>query len=198
MQDIPAPPPPPAPALAQTNQQAAIDLIQAQIAGLKKEIGDLTRQLVPGTTDARESIIESQIESATERLQSLESQLDRVVSGETSALAFEPAAPPNDVPRGVIDMIEIVATGAVIIALGIPLMRVLARRLEPRQNAQPPADDGRLERLEHAVDAIAIEVERISEGQRYTNKLLTDVKALPAPNPLEQWPLKAKSEQQVK
>jgi hypothetical protein len=32
----------------------------------------------------------------------------------------------------------------------------------------------RLERIEHAMDAIAIEVERISEGQRFTTKLLNE------------------------
>ncbi len=35
-------------------------------------------------------------------------------------------------------------------------------------------DDDRLQRLEHAVDAIAIEVERISEGQRFLTKLQTE------------------------
>ena len=32
----------------------------------------------------------------------------------------------------------------------------------------------RLGRIEHAVDAIAIEMERVSEGQRFTTKLLAD------------------------
>ena len=32
----------------------------------------------------------------------------------------------------------------------------------------------RLDRLEHAIDAIAIEVERIGEGQRFLVKLLVD------------------------
>ena len=36
------------------------------------------------------------------------------------------------------------------------------------------AQDDRLARLEQAVESIAIEVERISEGQRFTTKLLTD------------------------
>jgi hypothetical protein len=31
-----------------------------------------------------------------------------------------------------------------------------------------------MERLEHAIEAVAIEVERISEGQRYTTKLLSE------------------------
>jgi hypothetical protein len=34
--------------------------------------------------------------------------------------------------------------------------------------------DDRLARLEQAVESIAIEVERISEGQRFTTKLLTE------------------------
>ena len=38
----------------------------------------------------------------------------------------------------------------------------------------PPADTARMERLEQAVDAIAIEVERVSEGQRYMTRLLTE------------------------
>ena len=32
----------------------------------------------------------------------------------------------------------------------------------------------RLERREHAIDSIAIEVERITEGQRFTTKLLSE------------------------
>ena len=36
------------------------------------------------------------------------------------------------------------------------------------------AADERLARVEQAVEAIAIEVERISEGQRYVTKLMSD------------------------
>jgi hypothetical protein len=43
------------------------------------------------------------------------------------------------------------------------------------------ADDSRMERLESAVDAIAIEVERISEAQRFTVGLLSE--RLPARPP---------------
>lgn len=35
-------------------------------------------------------------------------------------------------------------------------------------------DEDRMARLEQAVEAIALEVERISEGQRFTTKLLSD------------------------
>ncbi len=64
----------------------------------------------------------------------------------------------------------------VVLALGIPFVRALARRWE-RESAQltvPPDVAARLERIEHAVEAVAIEVERISEGQRFTTKLLSE------------------------
>ena len=47
-----------------------------------------------------------------------------------------------------------------------------------------PLADDRLARLEHAVDAIALEVERISEGQRFTTKLLSE-QSRPAPAPVQ-------------
>ena len=40
--------------------------------------------------------------------------------------------------------------------------------------ATTPLVDARLARLEQAVDAIALEVERISEAQRFTTKLLNE------------------------
>ena len=64
----------------------------------------------------------------------------------------------------------------VMLALGVPFVRALTRRWE-RQSLHPavPAEvTARLERIEQAVDAVAIEVERISEGQRFTTKLLSD------------------------
>jgi hypothetical protein len=61
------------------------------------------------------------------------------------------------------------------IAIGAPLARAFARRMERESKTKvAPEVTSRLERIEQAVDAIAIEVERISEGQRFTTKLLTE------------------------
>ena len=58
---------------------------------------------------------------------------------------------------------------------------------ERRSTPGVVVDEDRMARLEQAVEAIALEVERISEGQRFTTKLLADRAAaerLPvAPNP---------------
>jgi hypothetical protein len=50
--------------------------------------------------------------------------------------------------------------------------RIALNRTRPREIAR--VDDARFERLEQAVDSIAIEIERMSEAQRFTAKLLSD------------------------
>lgn len=69
-----------------------------------------------------------------------------------------------------------------------PLARAVGKRIEARgaTHAVPREVTERLERMEQAIDSIAIEVERISEGQRFTTKLLseaTNAGALPGPGP---------------
>ncbi len=63
-----------------------------------------------------------------------------------------------------------------VIAIGVPLVRAFARRMDrqPIAPAIPPELAAQIERMEHAIDSIAIEVERISEGQRFTTKLLAE------------------------
>jgi len=52
---------------------------------------------------------------------------------------------------------------------------------EARNPRVPSEVMNRLERIEQAVDAVAIEVERISEGQRFTTKLLSEGRGSEAP-----------------
>jgi hypothetical protein len=69
-----------------------------------------------------------------------------------------------------------VVPGLVIMVLGFPVVRLITRWLEPRP--VPPRElssiNGRLERIEAAVDAIAVEVERISEAQRFSARLQSE------------------------
>lgn len=84
---------------------------------------------------------------------------------------------PDQIPPQVIPIVQSFFTTVAIIALGIPIIRAIARRWE-RHTPPPalPADlTARLERIEQAVEAVAIEVERISEGQRFTAKLMADM-----------------------
>jgi hypothetical protein len=53
---------------------------------------------------------------------------------------------------------------------------VAHRQAEARleRESVPPLTEVRLARIEQAVEAIAVEIERISEGQRFTTKLLSE------------------------
>ena len=64
----------------------------------------------------------------------------------------------------------------IVVAIGWPIARALARAMDRKAlaPATPPEVLERLERMEQSIDAIAVEVERISEGQRFTTKLLSD------------------------
>ena len=69
------------------------------------------------------------------------------------------------------------------IVVGRPLVSAWATKLE-NESKRPaiPADVAvRLERMEQSIDAIAVEVERISEGQRFTTKLLAESTHTPLP-----------------
>ncbi len=57
-------------------------------------------------------------------------------------------------------------------ALGVAVHYYLHRFVR-RTSAPPAIDDSRFSRLEQSVEAIAIEVERISEGQRFLTRLQT-------------------------
>ena len=80
------------------------------------------------------------------------------------------------IPQEAVDIsIAFFLTVAAIIIF-LPLARAFARRMDRRSaTGQIPAEvSSQLEHLNQAVDAIALEVERISEGQRFTTRLLTE------------------------
>jgi hypothetical protein len=78
-------------------------------------------------------------------------------------------------PQAVDISIAFFVTIAIII-VGLPIARAIARRMDRRPGpAQIPSDvSAQLNQLTQAVDAIALEVERISEGQRFTTRLLSE------------------------
>lgn len=61
------------------------------------------------------------------------------------------------------------------IAIGVPFVRAVVRKMDrtPAPGLSPEVA-ARLERMEQAIDSIAIEMERVSEGQRFTTKLLAE------------------------
>jgi hypothetical protein len=92
----------------------------------------------------------------------------------------------------VMTVIILSVAGFVAVGLGARILWRLGSRAP--QKAAPSTDRRDLQRLETAVESIAIEVERISESQRFMVSLLSsrlpgqagnDAKELPAPEPVK-------------
>jgi hypothetical protein len=99
------------------------------------------------------------------------------VARQTPEFVYSTGQPPfggeHGIPPQAVDLaIGFFITCAVMV-IGWPIARALGRRIERR--GQPTAADTgvaeQLQRIEQAVDAMAIEVERISESQRFMAKL---------------------------
>ena len=78
------------------------------------------------------------------------------------------------------EIVIIVALGCTV-GLFSPLVRAYARRVETGKAPRHlPADvEQRLHRMEQSIDAIAVEIERIAEGQRFTTRLLAERAGMP-------------------
>ncbi len=94
----------------------------------------------------------------------------------TQTITLPPHAFDNTIPQQAVDISIGFFMMVAIIIIGLPLARAFARRMDRRGGtAQVPAEvSSQLANLNQAVDAIALEVERISEGQRFTTRLLSE------------------------
>jgi hypothetical protein len=117
-----------------------------------------------------------QLETTTEQIDELTTQRDmeRAFSlGGPPAIAM--TAPPA--PDPFLGPKEIMTISSGVFVLALPFVLVLARRLwirsVPRASLDPE-ESPRLQRMEQAIESLALEVERIGEAQRFTTKLLAD------------------------
>lgn len=82
----------------------------------------------------------------------------------------------EDIPPQAVEMAMGFFFTVVAIVIGLPIARAFARRMDRKAVAPqiPPELTAQLGQLTQAVDAIALEVERISEGQRFATRLLAE------------------------
>jgi hypothetical protein len=76
--------------------------------------------------------------------------------------------------------VSVVFILAVLLPISLAWGRRILRRPYPSASALPPDTADRIARIENAVDSIAVEVERISEGQRFVTKLMSEPRQLGA------------------
>ena len=95
-------------------------------------------------------------------------------NGEQTIIGMPPAS--DIIPPQAVDISVAFFMTIAIIIIGLPLARAFARRMD-RKGASPQISSdvsAQLAQLNQSVDAIALEVERITEGQRFTTRLLTE------------------------
>ncbi len=144
-------------------------MTQNQTTGVQvKSLGDRLLITMPSSDGTRRSI---ELSADGKELLSI----DGIT---TTAIEPPPARSQRSLPNGVVDIVQ--AMGAMIMMVVVfgPLARAFARRIDKRTIATPaalpPEVSQRLGAIEQAVDSVAVEVERISEGQRFTTKLLSE------------------------
>jgi hypothetical protein len=124
--------------------------------------------------DKRQLQLESDLASTGQQLSSTQAGL-AATTGLASSTGLSAAQ---------VTTISVFAIVFVLAPLAVGFMKSLLRR--SAKSPVPPAalteTAERLERLETAVDTIAVEIERISEGQRFVTKLLSDSQSLSLPS----------------
>lgn len=125
--------------------------------------------------------VQEQVSAAQEGIRDArESQIVRVQTGagpgRTTTIALPPDFARNVIPPQAVDIALAFFFTMGFIIVGLPIARAFARRID-RSRIQPelsPEVGSQLAQLTAAVDSIAIEVERISEGQRFATRLLSE------------------------
>ena len=80
----------------------------------------------------------------------------------------------NDISRIIVAGIIGITISVSMIAMAISKVLTSRRRGGELPDSTVGRLEARLERMEQAIDAIATEVERVSEGQRFTSRLLAE------------------------
>jgi len=187
------------PSPAQQELDATIQELTAEQARLRGQIREL-QQSQPGSADLgrlRSEMVENTTRLRILHKQRADQELDEAAResamralrgggprGEARGEAVttqpipihESGMPPEAVD---ISIAFFICTAAAVVLF--PLMRSLGRVLERRAGVgapvaarQSPEFEAQLRRMEQAIESVAIEVERVSEGQRFATKLLAE------------------------
>lgn len=165
---------------------------------LQNRRSELSRQLTSATgrrsevvreigrsSDGREGL-EARLKVLDERIVQLEKDISQ--NGQLLAQAppnlVEETSPPPTFPGPVrnvnVNGISIVFILAVLLPISVAWARRILRRPFPSAPALPPDTVDRIARIEIAVESIALEVERVSEGQRFVTRLMNEARQLGA------------------
>ncbi len=152
-------------------------IVREQLYNAEQQRDEIARELRSGAlTDADKAGLEARLRVVDQRIVDLEAQFARAQAQEAQAAAV-PGAHTETIQEQREEIIEIAAvvTGIASVCVLFPLMVAYAWRWVRRTRTEyrmPPELTARLDGLDRSVEAVAIEVERIGEGQRFVSQLM--------------------------
>jgi hypothetical protein len=157
-----------------------------QLTSASSRRSELVRTLTRIDPGARDGV-RQRIELLDQRILQLEGDIARtgqlVVAAPSELIAGAEPGPRFPVNNGRMNYtaIGLAFTVLVLMPVALAMARLLWRRatVRPAPARASTEDSQRLLRLEQAIDTIAVEVERISEGQRFVAQLMADQAAAP-------------------
>ena len=156
------------------------DELKNQLENLEEKRSSLSEQVTDGrVTGASKVGVEARIGDIDKQITIVDKQV-AAAEAEVAKAAAVPGAVQVEPPRGHQGPPEEawVLGGMFIAACVLPISLAFARRIWRRGKdavaSFPHELAERLNRLDHAVDSIAVEVERIGEGQRFVTRVMTD------------------------
>ncbi|HJP84474.1 MAG TPA: hypothetical protein VJ852_00660 [Gemmatimonadaceae bacterium] len=158
------------------------DALTEQLDNANDRQQELIEQLKTVPAEAKPGL-QAQLSALTEQIVSLQGDLSRIsreMSQASPALMAMTHEDANEDQPGTFQ--EGVFLGGAGVFLGMTVLLLLGRWIwkrfirddVPTGRALPAADSERLQRVEHGMEAMAIEIERISEGQRYVTRLMSE------------------------
>ncbi len=164
--------------------------LRNQLERLENQRENLTEQL-PGFTDgvakagleARITGIDARIAAVEKALADADASVARAAAVPGAVIPDPPEPRRNGPPEEFFVFLMVVT-----VFIGVPIALAYARRIWKKGittvSAIPQDIYDRFNRIDQAIDSVAIEVERIGEGQRYVTKLVNDraIGAGPAQN----------------
>jgi hypothetical protein len=182
-----ATPAPPAPRAERADQaQPAVPAPAAPPGGLLQR--DIERIVEDALQNVQTQVAPAERARIQEALARLRARREFDIRESRPVVVQPPFDPATMIPPQAVEMAMAFFVTCAVIIIGLPLARAFARRMDRRGAAAAAPDlNPRLDRMEQAIEAIAIEVERISEGQRFVTRLMAEERGLPAGSPGGSW-----------
>jgi prefoldin subunit 5 len=162
------------------NLQAQREELSGQLSNVSSRRSALVSEIQATPEGTARTGLEARLKVLDQRILQIESDLAntgrQISSAPAHLVTFSEAA-----NRSGGDFEEGLMIGGSFVFVFLSVAFFFARRRWKRRRGNLPthsdADSARLERLEQGMEAIAIEIERVSEGQRFVTKLLSESQA---------------------